>query len=69
MYRLDVTKLNRKIVEKDMTKEGVAAEIGIDRATFYRRLKTGNLRVGDMQKMVEILQLSGSEAIEIFLAR
>lgn len=69
MYRVDVNKLNGKIVERGTTKEAIADEIGIDRSTFYRRLKNGKLLIGDMHKMCEILQLTNEEAIEIFLAQ
>lgn len=69
MYWVDINKLNGKIVERETTKEAIADEIGIDRSTFYRRLKRGKLLIGDMHKMCEVLHLSTSEAIEIFLAR
>ena len=69
MYCVDTKKLSGKIVEKGTTKEAIADEIGINRSTFYRRIKTGKLLVGDVHKMCEILHLSTSEAIDIFLAR
>ena len=69
MYHIDINKLNGKIVEKGTTKEAVADEIGINRSTFYRRLKSGRLLVGDVHKMCDILALSTSEAIDIFLAQ
>lgn len=68
MFCIDLDKLNRKIVERATTKEAIADEIGIDRSTFYRRLKNGKLLIGDIHKMCAVLQLSSSEAIEIFLA-
>lgn len=69
MFRMDINKLNGKIAERATTKEAIADEIGIDRSTFYRRLKDGKLRIGDMHKMCDVLQLSATEAIEIFLAQ
>lgn len=69
MYRIDVNKLNGKIVERATTKEAIADEIGIDRSTFYRRLKNGKLLIGDMHKICDVLKLSTEEAIEIFLVR
>lgn len=68
MYHVDFDKLNGKIVERRTTKEAVASEIGIDRSTFYRRLKSGKLLIGDVHKMCEVLGLSASEAMDIFLA-
>lgn len=69
MYKIDVNKLNGKIVEMGTTKEAIADEIGIDRSTFYRRLKNGKLLIGDMHKICDVLKLSTPEAIEIFLVR
>lgn len=69
MYHVDLNKLNGKIVECRTTKEAIADEIGIDRSTFYRRLKNGKLLIGDMHKMCEVLRLSTPEAIDIFLAQ
>lgn len=69
MYNIDVTKLNGKIIEMETTKEAIADEIGIDRGTFYRRLKNGKFLIGDMHKICDVLKLSTSEAKEIFLFR
>lgn len=68
MYHVDVDKLNGKIVERRTTKEAVASEIGVDRSTFYRRIRSGKLLIGDIHKMCEILNLSTTEAVDIFLA-
>jgi transposase-like protein len=69
MYQVDVNKLNGKIVERQTTKESIAREIGIDRSTFYRRIKQNKLLIGDAHKLCECLSLSPTEAIEIFFSR
>lgn len=69
MYYVDEDKLNGKIVECRTTKERIADEIGVDRSTFYRRLKSSTLRLSDVHKMCECLNLTDAEAISIFLAR
>lgn len=69
MYKIDINKLNGKIAEMATTKEAIADEIGINRSTFYRRLKNGKLLIGDMHKICDALKLSTTEAIEIFLVR
>ena len=69
MYSIDMNKLNGKIVERETTKEAIADEIGINRSTFYRRLKNGKLLIGDMHKICEVLNLTKDEAIEIFLVK
>ena len=68
MYKTDSDKLRYKISEKGLSLEDVAMFLGIDRATLYRRIKNNSLRISDMQKITEILCLSGEEAKNIFLA-
>lgn len=47
MYHIDVNKLKGKIAERNTTKEALADAIGINRSTFYRRLKTSTLTIRD----------------------
>lgn len=68
MYHVDLDKLNGKIVERRTTKEAIADHIGIDRSTLFRRIRTGSLRVGDIHKICDYLNLSREEAMDIFLA-
>ena len=68
MYRLNINKLNGMIVEKGMTKDGLAQSIGVDRATFYRRLKNNSLRLIDVHRICEAMHLTIDEAISIFLS-
>lgn len=60
--------LKGKIVEKSTTQEYVADKIGIDRSTFYRKMKADGLTftIGEVHKLVEALSLNREEAIEIF---
>jgi DNA-binding XRE family transcriptional regulator len=64
-----VRKLKGKIIECGLTQEKVAELIGIDRSTFYRKLKSEGLEftVGEMHSICRILNLSDAESIEIFL--
>ena len=66
---MQVNKLKGKIVESGKTLEYVASAIGIDRSTFYRKLKAhGNtFTVEEMNKMVQEIPLTTEEAKEIFL--
>jgi predicted DNA-binding protein (UPF0251 family) len=68
MYHVDISKLNGKIAEKATTKEQLAKQIGINRTTLIRRLKNGKLLVGDAHIICRALNLSASEAVDIFLA-
>ena len=60
--------LKRKIVESGMTQEAVADAIGMNRSTFYRKMKRkGNtFTVEEMNKIVQVIPLSREEASNIF---
>lgn len=68
MYHVDVNKLNGKIAERNTTKGALADAIGINRSTFYRRLKTSTLTIRDIHGICKELSLTANEAVEIFLA-
>ena len=68
MYKMNVHKLNGKIVENAMTKEGLASAMGVDRSTFFRRLKNGKLLLSDVFKIADALHLTREEIDEIFFA-
>jgi len=67
--KVNILKLKGKIVETNTTCEVVADYLGVDRSTFYRRLKTGGTQftVGEMHKIVEFLSLTSEEVKSIFL--
>lgn len=66
---LDVKKLKGKIVERGRTIESVSADLGINPATFYRKLKNNSFEINEADKLVNILSLSGSEATAIFFSQ
>ncbi|WP_318529813.1 XRE family transcriptional regulator [Ligilactobacillus salivarius] len=53
-------------MERETTQENVAHEIGIDRTTFYRKMKNGSFTVKEAKMIANVLPLSKDEAIEIF---
>ncbi|WP_017548618.1 helix-turn-helix domain-containing protein [Salinicoccus carnicancri] len=65
---INTSKLKGIIVEKGTSQEEVAEAIGINRATFYRKMKRGgvNFTIGEIQKMVEVIPLTNEEAMSIF---
>lgn len=67
--KVNVLKLKGKIIEANTTQEGLADDIGIDRSTFYRKIKAEGkaFTIGEMHSIVDALGLSREEAIEIFL--
>lgn len=65
---LDVQKLKGKMVEKGKSVETISAEIGINPATFYRKLKNNSFEINEAEKLVDLLSLTNEEAIAIFFA-
>ena len=66
---MNIPKLRGKIVEKNMNVESLAVLIGVDRSSLYRKLNNAEkITIGEALRMKEALQLSDTEAYEIFLA-
>ena len=66
---VDVLKLKGKIVERDTTQEELANKIGIDKSTFYRKMKqNGNFSIKEVNLIVSTLNLSKDEAMSIFFS-
>jgi transcriptional regulator with XRE-family HTH domain len=65
----NMDKLRGKMAERKVTQEELAEQIGVDPSTFYRKMKAEgvNFTVGQMHKIVEVLNLSSDEAASIFL--
>ncbi|VTT10992.1 phage repressor [Streptococcus gordonii] len=67
---VNVAKLKGKIVERDITQEELAKNIGITKSTFYRKMKqNGNFSIKEVNLIVSSLNLTKDEAINIFLLR
>lgn len=63
----NVMKLKGKIVENGYNQESFAEAIGMSKATLIRRMSDGNFTIGEALKIIEVLNLTRNEAIEIFL--
>ena len=68
---VNVNKLRGKIVENGLTIDEVADKMGINRATFYRKLNSGgkNFLIKDVDALVKISHLKSDEATAIFFAQ
>lgn len=65
--KCNVAKLKGKIIEEGFSQETFAKEIGMDRSTLNRKLKTGEtFTIGEANIIVNKLRLSGNDAIAIF---
>lgn len=65
---LNVNKLKGKIVENEMNITTLAKRMGIDRATLYRKINRDGetFTIKEVNLIVEILNLTTEEAMEIF---
>lgn len=65
---MNVMKLKGKIREKGLTQAALAREINIDKSTLQRKFKkTDSFTIGEVERITYILNLSDSEAMQIFL--
>lgn len=61
--------LRSKIEDRKTTVSEVAAKMGVDKATLYRRISNGEtFTIGEVGKITEILNLSHDEAVSIFFS-
>lgn len=61
--------LRSKIEDKHTTVSEVAAKMGVDKATLYRRIANSeSFTIGEAGRITEILGLTHEEAVSIFLA-
>lgn len=67
MLTVNIDKLNGKIVEKHTTKDAIADACGVNRSTFYRRLKNNALLLSDVQTICKVLKLTSTDALDIFM--
>ena len=59
--------LRGKITEKKTNIAEVAMQMGIDKATLYRRIAdSGTFTIGEVDKLTKILGLTCDEAVAIF---
>ncbi len=68
---VNVNKLKGKIVEQGKSIADLAAAMGIDRATLYRKLSHNgeSMLVKDANLIVSILGLSAEDAVAIFFSQ
>ena len=64
----NVSILRGKIAERNTTQEAVANAMGINRSTFYRKMKKEGkfFTIEEVQKMAKILSLNEGDIMKIF---
>lgn len=66
---VNVDLLRSKITEKRTNVSEIAAQMGVDKATLYRRIAdSDSFTIGEASKITEILNLTHDEAISIFFS-
>ncbi len=68
---VNVDKLKGKIVERRLSVEDVAASIGLNVSTLYRRLNSGGgaFTIEEADKIATLLDLNADELNKIFFAQ
>ncbi len=68
---VNTDKLRGKIVERRLKAQDVAKAIGINSATFYRRINGGGgtFTIEEADKIASVLNLTPEELNEIFFAQ
>lgn len=67
---VDTRLLRDKIEEKKTNISEIASQMGIDKATLYRRISNSDsFTIGEAGKIAEILNLSRDEAVSIFFSQ
>ena len=67
---VNTTLLRSAMVKKGTNVSEVAMQMGVDKATLYRRMAdSGTFTVGEVEKLAKILDLSHDEAVSIFFAK
>ena len=67
---VNINKLKGKIVENGTNVETIARQMGMDKATLYRRFadEGKNFTIGEAQEISSILNLTRDEINDIFFA-
>ena len=66
----DIGKLKGKIIENGLNQEKLSRKVGMNRSTLNRRLQDGEtFTIGEVNKIVEVLNLTKEEAMAIFLSK
>jgi len=63
---IQINKLKALFVEKNITQQEIAKELGITETTMTRKMKKGVFDSDEMYKMIEILEIENPS--EIFFA-
>ena len=71
MTGININKLKGKIVENGMTVATLAEQIGVDRATLYRKMSNNgeSMLIRDANRIVSALHLTAEDAIAIFFSQ
>lgn len=66
--KMNLKRLQDKIVEQNLTQDYIAQELGINKSTLYRKVKRGTngFTIGEVGQIKSILELSTEETMDIF---
>lgn len=65
---LNENKLKAKIIENNLSIDGLSRAICINKATFYRKMAKNSFSIKEVSRISKELNLSASELMDIFFA-
>lgn len=66
---MKLNRLKARIIERGMSVEALAAAIGKERSTLYRKLNNfEKITIGEAAKIKSVLEMSDEDAVDIFLS-
>ena len=71
MGTVNVNKLKGKLTELGMTVTDLAALMGYDKSTLYRRIRNNgaSMTIDEANTIIRVLQLTKDEAVSIFFSQ
>ena len=66
---MNVKKLKAKLIECGISIRQIAAELGMSKSTFYRKMKTASFTVEQVIQIADYLNLTHDEIMEIFFKK
>lgn len=66
---MNANKLKGKIIEKGLSVETLAKQIGVNRSSMYRKINNCRITIGEVCKIKEALNLTNDEASDIFFSK
>ena len=65
---INANKLRGRVVENGLTMRALAARLGVNESTLYRKLQNSGFTIHEAQEIAKILNLSAEDVVAIFFS-